>query len=204
MRPAIPSSTNHPVPAEMIVMGGSAGALDALSILLADLPDEFTVPIVILLHLPRNRPSVLPEVLAAKAGRPVREPQDKEPVSRSMIYVAPADYHLFIDQGLVFAFSVDEPVNFSLPSIDVLFESAADVLGPRLIGVLLSGASADGARGLKAIEDAGGLAIIQADAEIPAMPNAAIALCERARIMPVEDIRKYLLQLAEYGGATEH
>ncbi|MGX2041810.1 chemotaxis protein CheB [Methylocaldum sp. MU1018] len=195
-----------PVRPDVIVVGGSAGALDALSILLADLPGEFAVPIVVVLHLPRNRPSVLSEVLAAKTGRPVREPQDKEPASRSMIYVAPPDYHLLIDRGLTFALSVDEPVNFSLPSIDVLFESSADAVGTRLIGVLLSGANADGARGLKAIEDAGGLAIIQApeDASIPAMPNAAIALCEHARVMPVGDIRKYLLRLAGCDGANEH
>lgn len=189
-----------PTPArpEAFVVGGSAGAFNALSMLLADLPDEFTVPMVIVLHLPRRKPSVLAEVLAAKAGRPVREPQDKEPVSPSMIYVAPADYHLLIDQGRTFALSVDEPVNFSLPSIDVLFESAADVFGARLIGVLLSGSSADGARGLKAIEDAGGTAIVQApeDAAMSAMPNAAFALCEHACVLSAREIREHLLRLA--------
>jgi len=204
MKHDIPPST-IPVRAEAIVVGGSAGAFDALSTLLADLPGEFTLPIVIVLHLPRHKPSVLPEVLAAKAGRPVREPQDKEPVSRSIIYVAPADYHLLIDRGLAFALSVDEPVNFSLPSIDVLFESAADALGARLVGVLLSGASADGARGLKAIEEAGGLAIVQApeDASMPIMPNAAIALCEHARVLPASDIREHLLRLAGCSGAAK-
>ncbi|WP_205781117.1 chemotaxis protein CheB [Methylocaldum sp. RMAD-M] len=198
-------SWTMPATAEAIVVGGSAGALEALSTLLADLPDDFTVPIVIVLHLPRHKPSVLPEVVAAKAGRPVREPLDKEPVSGSMIYVAPADYHLLIDREVVFAFSVDEPVNFSLPSIDVLFESAADVFGARLIGVLLSGANADGASGLKAIEDAGGLAIVQApeDASIPVMPNAAIALCKHARVLPAAGIRAYLLRSAGCGEATE-
>lgn len=190
------------VPPEVIVVGGSAGALDALSILLADLPDEFAVPIVIVLHLPRQKPSTLSEVLAAKLGRPVREPLDKEPVSASMIYVAPPDYHLLINRGMTFAFSVDEPVNFSLPSIDVLFESAARSLGGGVIGVLLSGANADGAHGLKAIEDAGGTALVQApqDASMPAMPNAAIALCKRAGVLPAAEMRAYLIRLAGRGG----
>jgi signal transduction histidine kinase len=181
-------SWTMPATAEAIVVGGSAGALEALSTLLADLPDDFTVPIVIVLHLPRHKPSVLPEVVAAKAGRPVREPLDKEPVSGSMIYVAPADYHLLIDREVVFAFSVDEPVNFSLPSIDVLFESAADVFGARLIGVLLSGANADGASGLKAIEDAGGLASSRLrktprfrSCRTPPLPCASMPACCRPR-----------------------
>jgi two-component system chemotaxis response regulator CheB len=197
MNPGI-QQWSTPVRPETIVVGGSAGAFEALSRLLADLPGEFTVPIVIVLHLPRHRPSTLPKVLADEIGQPVREPQDKEPVASSTIYVAPADYHLLIDAGCVFALSVDEPVNFSRPSIDVLFESAADVLGARLAGILLSGANADGARGLKAIEEAGGLAIVQApdDASSPEMPNAAIALCEHARVLSIRDIREYLLQLA--------
>ncbi|HYE36423.1 chemotaxis protein CheB [Methylocaldum sp.] len=191
--------------AEAIVVGGSAGAFDAFSTLFADLPGEFTIPIVIVLHLPRRKPSALAEALATQIGRPVQEPLDKEPMARSMIYVAPADYHLLIDRGLAFALSVDEPVNFSQPSIDILFESAADALGARLIGILLSGANADGAQGLKAIEDAGGLAIIQApeDASSPAMPNAAIALCKHARVLPARDIREHLLQAAGCGGAAE-
>ncbi|BBA36227.1 CheB methylesterase [Methylocaldum marinum] len=193
-----------PVLPEVIVVGGSAGALDALSILLADLPDDFAVPIVIVVHLPRRKRSALSEVLAAKLGRPVREPLDKEPVSASMIYVAPPDYHLLIDRGMTFALSVDEPVNFSLPSIDVLFESAARSLGGGAIGILLSGANADGAYGLKVIEDAGGLAFVQApaDAAMPAMPNAAIALCERAAVLPAAEIRAYLIRLAGRGGES--
>jgi two-component system chemotaxis response regulator CheB len=183
---------------DLIVIGGSAGAIEALSEVLANLPDELTVPIALTLHLPPDQPSLLPQVLAPVAGRPVREPQDKEPLARSTIYVAPAGYHLLIDSGPAFALSLDEPVHFSRPSIDVLFESAADTFGPRLAGVLLSGANADGARGLRAIEAAGGTAIIQApgEASSPVMPKAALALCDQARVLPARSIRERLIELA--------
>jgi two-component system chemotaxis response regulator CheB len=198
-------SSPAPAKPEAIVAGGSAGAFEAVSRLLAGLPGEFAIPIVIVLHLPRHGPNTLPKALADAIGRPVREPQDKEPLARSTVYVAPADYHLLIDEGGAFALSVDEPVNFSRPSIDVLFESAADVLGAGLTGILLSGANADGARGLRAIEAAGGLAIVQAPdgASSPEMPNAAIALCEHPRVLPIRDIRRYLFQFMDGGTAEE-
>ena len=185
---------------QAIVIGGSAGALEALSLLLPGLPADMTIPIVVVLHLPRRRPSLLAGLLGRGLGRPVREPEDKEPFAPSVVYVAPPDYHLLVDKGPSFALSVDEPVNFSRPSIDVLFQSAADVLGRRLMAILLSGANADGALGMKAILAASGLAIIQAPEQspCPAMPAAAIFLCPGARVLPVEAIRDCLHGL---GGA---
>lgn len=193
----------RPAAVAALVAGGSAGALEAFSRLFAGLPEDFTVPIVIVLHRPRRDYSELPSALAAALGRPVREPQDKEPLAGATIYLAPADYHLLIDRDSAFALSVDAPVNFSRPSIDVLFESAADALGARLAGILLSGANADGAQGLQAIEAAGGRSFIQFpdDAANPAMPNAAIAACRYAWVLPTRELRERLLELAGCGKA---
>jgi two-component system chemotaxis response regulator CheB len=177
-----------------ILIGGSAGALEVLTELLPALPRELTLPLIVLLHLQRRRPSLLAGLLSQKTSRPVREPMDKELLAPSVVYVAPPDYQLLIDEGPSFAFSVDDPVNFSLPSIDVLFESAADVLGNGAAGVLLSGASSDGARGLKAIADAGGVAIVQAPEESAnrRMPEAAIAMCPTSRVLSVCEIRQWM------------
>jgi two-component system, chemotaxis family, protein-glutamate methylesterase/glutaminase len=189
-----------------IVIGGSAGALEALLVVLAGLPATMTIPVVVVLHIPRRKPSLLANLLGQSLGRPVREPEDKEPLAPSVVYVAPPDYHLLVDHGPVFSLSVDEPVNFSMPSIDVLFESAADALGPRLVGVVLSGANADGAKGLRAIVQAGGLALIQAPEQAPssAMPAAAIGMCPGARVLPTESIRDYLHGLERGGKEGGH
>jgi two-component system, chemotaxis family, protein-glutamate methylesterase/glutaminase len=186
---------------EAIVIGGSAGALEALSLVLPGLPEEMTIPIVVVVHIPRRKPSLLANLLGKGLSRPVREPEDKEPLARSAVYVAPPDYHLLIDSGPVFTFSTDEPVNFSIPSIDVLFESAADALGPRLVGIVLSGANADGAKGLRAIVDRGGLGLVQAPGQSPssAMPEAAISMCPGAWVLTPQEIRDYLRALGRSG-----
>jgi two-component system chemotaxis response regulator CheB len=192
-------SAEHQAP-EAILIGGSAGAIEVVSLALAALPGDFAMPIVVLVHLPRQRPSALTGALSGKCRLALREPLDKEPLAPATVYLAPPDYHLLIDPGPSFALSVDEPVNFSLPSIDVLFESAADVLGPRCAGVLVSGANSDGARGLCAIQKAGGLVVIQApdDAAHSAMPEAAIALCPGARVLSAKGISQWLQQLSTW------
>lgn len=197
MSPIVPHRAARPA-LDAVVIGGSAGAVEGLSVLVPLLGPELPVPIVIVIHLPRRRPSLLPEVLRQAFGREVREPMDKEPLDPSLVYVAPPDYHLLIDEGPSFALSVDEAVNYSTPSIDVLFESAAEVLGPRVAGVLLSGANADGARGLRAIVDAGGHGFVQAPGEAAssAMPEAGIAVCPAARVAPLRAIHSCLRQLA--------
>jgi two-component system chemotaxis response regulator CheB len=146
---------------DAIVMGASAGGVEALMTLLPALPATLAIPIFIVLHLPRDRPSLLPEIFAPKCPLPVCEAQDKEPVRPGIVYFAPPDYHLLIDEGPTLALSADDPVNYSRPSIDVLFESAAEVYGPRLLGIILTGANEDGAAGLAAVSNAGGITIVQ-------------------------------------------
>ena len=187
---------------DAVLIGGSAGAIEVVSVLLRSLPRDFATPIVVLVHLPRHRPSALAGALSGTCQLPLREPQDKEPLAPSTVYLAPPDYHLLIDPGPSFALSVDEPVNFSIPSIDVLFESAADILGSRCAGVLVSGANPDGARGQRAIQKAGGPVGIQApdEAAHSAMPEAAIALCPGVRALSAKEISQWLQQLSTWQG----
>jgi two-component system chemotaxis response regulator CheB len=161
---------------EVIVIGGSAGALDALFALLPALPSPLAVPIVVVIHVPPTSPSLLPELLARICARRVVEVEDKLALAPHTIYVAPPNYHVLLERDRTLALSVDPPVHFSRPSIDVVFESAADAFGPAAIGVVLSGASEDGARGLARIHQAGGIALIQdpATARHAEMPAAAV------------------------------
>lgn len=183
---------------EAVVIGASAGALEALSLILPSLPAQYSLPIVIVVHVPPDKKSILPELFQAKCRIQVCEAEDKAPICVKTAYFAPPDYHLLIEMDKSFALSNDDPVLYSRPSIDVLFESAADAYGPTLIGVVLTGANQDGARGLKAIVDAGGTAIIQdpATAFAAAMPEAAIAACPAAQILRLEEIAVYLNDLA--------
>jgi len=184
---------------DAIVIGGSSGALEALSVLLPAIPAACAVPIAIVVHLPPTRPSHIPEVLGVRATLPVREAEDKQPAEPGVIYVAPPNYHLLLERGRTFALSDDEPVHFSRPSIDVLFESAAEAYGARVAGVLLSGANADGAAGLAAIRRAGGVVIVQepADAQTPRMPEAALACVNPDHLLPARQIGSVLGRLAE-------
>ncbi len=179
---------------EAVVIGGSAGSLDALSQILPALPASFPWPILVVVHLPPDKRSMLPEVLRNKCALAVREARDKEPIQGSTIYMAAPDYHLLVEPGRYLSLSYDEPLMFSRPSIDVLFESAADVYGPALIGVVLSGANADGARGLKAVADEGGIALVQSPghAYADAMPIAALQQCPVARSLDPGQIAKFL------------
>jgi two-component system chemotaxis response regulator CheB len=162
---------------DAIAIGTSAGGVDALSLVLPALPADLQTSVFIVLHLPRERPSLLVEIFQPKCAARICEAEDKEPVRPGTVYFAPPDYHLLIEPGPQLALSADEPVHFSRPSVDVLFESAADVYRDRLLGVLLTGASEDGANGLAAIRRAGGWTIAQrADTALaPQMVEAAIA-----------------------------
>jgi two-component system chemotaxis response regulator CheB len=131
---------------------------------------------------------------------PVVEPEDKEPVEHGRVYLAPAGYHLLVDGG-AFALSTDEPVAYARPSIDVLFESAADVYGERVIGVVLTGSNDDGARGLARIKERGGVAVVQepATAERPEMPEAAIAAAQPEAVLPLDEIAPFVARLVANG-----
>jgi two-component system chemotaxis response regulator CheB len=181
---------------EAVVIGGSAGAFSALKILLPGLPATLRVPLIVVVHLPPGRPSAIAEVFSHEQLR-VKEADDKEPLEPGTIYFAPPGYHLLVEADRSLALAADEPVHFSRPSIDVLFESAADVFGERLLAIVLSGASEDGADGLDAVRRRGGLTIVQdpATAEQAAMPKAAIAAGEPTAIVPVEEIAGLLAGL---------
>lgn len=183
-----------PQPWHAIVIGGSAGSLKALSTILPALAPDFSLPVMIVVHLPPDKKSMLAEVLQDKCAVAVRESLDKEPIVGGTVYIAPPDYHLLVERDQHLALSYDEPQLFSRPSIDVLFESAADVYGEQLIGIVLSGANSDGALGLKAIADAGGLAIVQYPEEAfsDIMPTAALAACPKARILSASQIANFL------------
>ncbi|MBB1593302.1 chemotaxis protein CheB [Achromobacter sp. UMC46] len=164
-------------PWDAIVIGGSSGAIDALNVLLPALPAGLDAAVIVVLHLVRDRRSLLVDIFSDRCALTVLEAEDQLPIRPGHLYFAPPDYHLLVDQGPRLALSVGEPVSFSRPSIDVLFESAADSYGERLLGVLLSGANDDGAAGLAAIHAAGGRSVVQApsSAAMPVMPEAALA-----------------------------
>ena len=182
---------------DAIAIGGSAGAVEAVGKLLEGLPAEFKPSIVIVIHVPADRPSLLAAVLGQRCRRPVREALDKERIEPGVIYVAPPDYHLLVESDGALALSRDEPVAFSRPSIDVMFESAAEAYGPRLLGIVLSGANADGAAGLAAIRKAGGRAWVQqpGDAVAETMPAAAITQAGADLILPIDDMAQRLAHL---------
>jgi two-component system, chemotaxis family, protein-glutamate methylesterase/glutaminase len=182
---------------EAVVIGASAGALEALSAILPHLAANYRLPLIIVVHVPRDKKSVMTEIFRAKCRIEVREAEDKEPIRGGTAYFAPPDYHLLVEPNKSLSLSDDEPVFYSRPSIDVLFESAADAYGRGLIAIVLTGANRDGADGLKAIADAGGMAIVQspAGAYASAMPEAAIAECPGARILTLREIAVYLQEV---------
>jgi two-component system, chemotaxis family, protein-glutamate methylesterase/glutaminase len=181
-------------PTGAVVIGASAGALEALSVILPALPAEFRLPLMIVVHMPPDRRSVLAELFQAKCRIAVREAEDKEPINGGTVYFAPPDYHLLVEADKHLSLSSDEPILYSRPSIDVLFESAADAYGPALIAIVLSGANQDGAAGIKAVADAGGTAIVQSleGAFATAMPEAAKANCPSAQVLSPHEIAAYL------------
>lgn len=185
-------------PKRAVIIGASAGALEALSLLLPGLPASFSLPIFVIVHVPADKPSVLAEIFGAKCGLRVIEAEDKEPIEPGVIYFAPPDYHMLFEDVSTIALSNEDAVLFSRPSIDVSLESAADVWGEDLIGIILTGANHDGARGLQAVSKAGGVALVQDPdrAYAKAMPEAALAACPQAKVMPLADIAAYLTSIA--------
>lgn len=182
---------------QAVVIGASAGAVQTLSQLLPLLPAAYPLPVLIVVHVPAGRDNPLVSLFAQKCQLVVKEAEDKEPIRGGAVYFAPSDYHLLVERGHTLALSSDPPVLHSRPSIDVLFESAADAFGALVTGVVLTGANHDGARGLKAIADAGGLALVEdpADAYSPAMPRAALAACASAQALSLGELGAHLLRL---------
>lgn len=181
-----------------IVIGASAGAVQALLRILPALPAGFPLPVLIVVHVPPDRSNALVSLFEGKCRLKVKEAEDKEPIEAGTIYFAPSDYHLLVEEDGALALSSDEPVNHSRPAIDVLLETAADAWGQHLCAIILTGANHDGAAGLKAVADAGGTAIVEdpASAQVPAMPTAALAACPTARVMTLPDMLSFLTELA--------
>lgn len=190
----IDSSATNP---RAVVIGASAGALEALTMILPSLPAHFPLPIVVVVHLPPHRDSLLAELLGARCELKVVEAEDKESLMPGTVYIAPPDYHVLIESDLSVSLSIEEEVLYSRPSIDVLFESAAEACGEALIGIVLSGANEDGAQGLKAIADVGGITLVQQPetASSSTMPRAAMQRCPDARAMAPDHIARYLGQI---------
>ena len=186
---------------DAIVIGASAGGIEALGRLLPALPADLGVPVVIVVHLPPQRPSLLVAIFAPRCALPIREPQDKEPLAPGHIYFAPPDYHLLIERDRTFALSVEEPVHFSRPSIDVLLESAAEVYGARLLAIVLTGASRDGAHGAERVRRAGGLVAVQDpnSAEAQVMPLAAIERARPQLIGRLPELASFAVRAAQDG-----
>lgn len=179
---------------DAVVIGASAGGVAALFTVLGSLPQGFAVPVLCVLHLPDDRHSQLAEVLQRKVQRPVREARDKALIEPGLIYVAGPAYHLSVEQDLSLSLSQEEPVHFSRPAIDFLFTSAADAYRQRLLGVLLTGANEDGARGLAYIKQCGGRTVVQDphDAQVALMPEAALALHSPDYILTLSGIGQLL------------
>ncbi len=182
---------------DAVVIGASAGGVEALSMLLPTLRPGSRAAIFIVLHIPRDRPSLLPEIFSRKCPLPVREAEDKEAVARGTVYFAPSNYHLLVDRGPQLALSADELVYHSRPSIDVLFESAADVYRDRLLGIILTGANEDGAAGLAAVQAGGGITVVQepGTARSPQMALSALRLRRPDLVLPLAEIAELLTTL---------
>ncbi|MFC0252970.1 chemotaxis protein CheB [Massilia consociata] len=182
---------------ELVVIGGSAGGVDALVGLLPALPTGFGPAVTCILHVPADRESRLAELFGMRSALPVREARDKESVEPGIIYFAGAGYHLSIERDRTFSLSCEPPVHFARPAIDVLMESAADAYGPALAGILLTGANHDGAEGMRRIRARGGLTVVQdpLEAQASTMPEEAIRRCAPHLVLPLSGIRALLPQL---------
>lgn len=185
-----------PICYEIVVVGTSWGGLRALKSLVGALPRDFGIPIVIIQHRHRDSENLLAGLIQECTELPVCEVEDKQPIEPGHVFVAPPDYHLLVERGSL-ALSTEAPVRYSRPSIDVTFHSAADVYGPRTVGVVLTGANADGAQGLAHIVERGGLALVQdpSDAASPTMPKAAVKAVPSAKVLPIEGIAAALAAL---------
>ena len=182
---------------QVIVIGASTGGLTTLSSLFQALSKKINVPIIVVQHLHPTQNQDYIDIVGRESSLPVLEAQDKEAFQPGQIYFAPPGYHLQIESDGIFSLSVDQKVNHCRPSVDTLFESAVDVYGEQIIGVILTGANNDGAKGLQQIKSAGGLSIVQevSTAECPFMPRAAMQLTDVDCVLSIKDIADKLNHL---------
>lgn len=196
-----PSSTRNPQAAfrnrhRIIVVGTSLGGLRALGTLLSGLPEDFPLPVAIVQHRSSDLDNTLTPILQRYSALPVGEAEDKEVIRAGHVYLSPANYHLLVEEGN-FALSTDAAITYARPSIDALFESAADTYEEGVIGVLLTGANTDGAQGLARIKEHGGLSVVQepSTAESSIMPKAAMAESVIDWVLPLSEIAPFLVNL---------
>jgi two-component system, chemotaxis family, protein-glutamate methylesterase/glutaminase len=184
---------------DAVVIGVSAGGLFALSAILGELPADFPLPVIVVQHRSKDESSVLEHVLESKCKIKVKQADEKEKIKGGVVYIAPAGYHLLIEKDQSFSLNCDPPVNYSRPSIDVLFETAAEVYNDKLIGVILTGANKDGATGIQAIRGRGGLTIAQdpASASFAVMPQAAIDTGSIKYIFELQEVKNFLLDIGK-------
>jgi two-component system chemotaxis response regulator CheB len=184
-------------PIKLVIFGGSAGSLDALLKILPGLDAQLPLAIVIIMHRKSGEDMTLEELIAVKTSLQVNETEDKTPLLPGHIYIAPAGYHLLFEKNGLLSLDASEKINYSRPSIDVSFESAADAFGPEMAAILLSGANADGTEGLKAIKNAGGIIAIQQpeSAEMPFMPQHALSNIPSVDIFKLDEIRDFIMSL---------
>ena len=182
---------------EAIVVGASAGGVEALLSVLGPLRSGFVLPIIVVLHLPEERRSQLAEVFARRLDMPVHEAIDKQDIAAGTVYFATPGYHLSVEQDRSLSLSLEDRVHYSRPSIDYLFESAADAYGPTLAAVLLTGANHDGARGLAQVKRRGGLTIVQdpQEAQVATMPQAALNIQQPDHVLTIHGIGRLLVEL---------
>lgn len=180
----------------LLVIGGSAGGLEAILQILPALKREPSLAMVLVLHR-RGGESMLTELLQDKTAWNVKEAEEKEPIEPGTLYIAPADYHLLIEQDRTFSLDYSEKIHYSRPAIDVTFETAAEAYGPQVIGLLLSGANQDGAGGLQKIKSAGGFVMVQdpAEAVVAYMPKFAMEHVAVDRILPAKEIASFVRSL---------
>lgn len=182
---------------EAIVIGVSSGGMNAMKVIFSRLPKNFKTPLIIVQHIGKQSNIKWIELINITSNMFIKEADEKEKITRGIAYIAPPDYHLLIEKTKTFSLSVDERVNFARPSIDVLFESAAEAYKSKLIGVILTGASSDGTRGLKRIKECGGVTIVQdpATAESEYMPASAIEAMQVDYVLHLEEIINLLIKI---------
>ena len=185
-------------PFKAVVIGASTGGVSALKFLLGSLPKNFPAPLLVVTHIAPGSDDGLAVLLDALCAIRVKEADDQELSAPGTVYLAPANYHMLVERGGMLTFSIDPPVNFARPSIDVLFETAAEAFGPELIGVILTGAGSDGSKGLLKIKSTGGTVIVQepADAEMSAMPESALQTVQADHVACLRDIPFLLMKLS--------
>ncbi|RHX79266.1 chemotaxis protein CheB [Leptospira yasudae] len=182
---------------EAIVVGVSSGGLNAMKTIFSALPADYEIPLIVVQHLSPRSDGEWIRILGRSSRIKIKEADEKETIEGPAVYVSPPNYHLLIEKNRTFSLSADERVNFARPSVDVLFESASEVYGEALIGIVLTGANSDGANGMKKIKANGGLAIVQdpTTAEAPFMPEAAIRACSVDHVLSLEKISEFLIRL---------